>query len=65
MKESVKNAETGKFKDEPKGLGHWRCSGCRKGCKVTPRKPVKVVAVDMAAVEAKVVASLEVPVANE
>jgi len=39
MKESVKNAETGKFKDEPKGLGKWRCTGCGKVARVTPRKP--------------------------
>jgi len=39
MKESVKNAETGKFKDEPKGLGKWRCTGCGKAARVTPRKP--------------------------
>ena len=38
-KSSVKNPETGKFKDEPKGLGHWRCTGCGKATKVTPRKP--------------------------
>lgn len=30
--------ETGKpaKKDKHTGLGHWRCSGCRKVCKVTP-----------------------------
>lgn len=39
MKESIKNTETGKFKDEPKGLGKWRCTGCGKAAKVTPRKP--------------------------
>jgi hypothetical protein len=41
-KESVKNPETGKVKEQPKGLGHWRCTGCRKSTKVTPRKPVVV-----------------------
>src|SRR5208337_3237529 len=37
-KEVAKDAETGKMKDKSKGLGHWHCSGCGKGCKVTPRK---------------------------
>jgi hypothetical protein len=39
QKEMAKDAETGKMKDQVKGLGHWRCSGCRKACKVTPQKP--------------------------
>ena len=39
MKESVKDPETGKTKDKPKGLGHWRCTACGKVAKVTPRKP--------------------------
>ena len=39
MKESVKDPETGKTKDKPKGLGHWTCPVCHKKCKVTPRKP--------------------------
>ena len=37
--EAVVNPETKKSKDVPKGLGHWRCSGCGKPTKVTPRKP--------------------------
>ena len=37
-----KNAETGKFKEQPKGLGHWRCTGCGKVAKVSPRKPQPV-----------------------
>ena len=41
-KEMQKNAETGKFKEQPKGLGHWRCSGCGKAAKVSPRKPQPV-----------------------
>ena len=39
MKETVKDPETGKMKDKPKGLGHWRCTACGKVAKVTPRKP--------------------------
>jgi hypothetical protein len=39
QKEMAKDAETGKMKGQVKGLGHWRCSGCRKACKVTPQKP--------------------------
>ena len=42
-KEAVKDADSGKTKDKAKGLGHWRCSGCSKACKVTPRKPEPVV----------------------
>ena len=41
-KEMQKNAETGKFKEQPKGLGHWRCTGCGKVAKVSPRKPQPV-----------------------
>ncbi len=26
------------MKDQVKGLGHFRCSGCGKACKVAPRK---------------------------
>ena len=40
--EAVVNPETKKTKQAPKGLGHWRCTGCRKGCKVIPRKPAVV-----------------------
>jgi hypothetical protein len=32
------NPESGKTKETPKGLGHWRCTGCRKSCKVTRTK---------------------------
>lgn len=39
QKEAVKDPESGKVKDKPKGLGKWRCSGCGKVAKVTPRKP--------------------------
>jgi hypothetical protein len=34
LMESVKDAESGKMKEQAKGLGHWRCSGCHKVCKV-------------------------------
>ena len=49
QKEVVINPETKKPKEVPKGLGHWRCSGCSKVCKVTPRKPVVVEATPVAA----------------
>ena len=39
MKEAVRDPETGKTKDKPKGLGHWRCGACGKVAKVSPRKP--------------------------
>src|SRR5271166_847862 len=55
-KVSMKDHESGKLKTTPKGLGHWRCSGCRKIAKVSAHKPEpKVVAVDMAKVELRVV----------
>ena len=37
--DAVKDPETGKTKDKPKGLGHWHCSGCHRACKVTVGKP--------------------------
>ena len=36
QKEMAKDPETGKTKEVAKGLGKWRCSGCRKVCKVRP-----------------------------
>jgi len=38
-KEAAKDPETGKVKDKSKGLGHWRCTGCRKACKVKSQAP--------------------------
>jgi hypothetical protein len=35
----AKDAESGKMKSAPKGLGKWHCTGCRKNCKVTVGKP--------------------------
>ena len=35
----MKDAESGKMKDKVSGLGRWRCSGCRKACKVTRHAP--------------------------
>lgn len=40
--EAVVNPETKKIKDVPRGLGHFRCNGCGKGCKVNRRKPQPV-----------------------
>jgi len=70
-KEVVKDPDSGKMKDKAKGLGHWRCSGCKKVCSVIPRKPVvkevvspaspvgaTIVVVDMGAVEQRVLTSL-------
>lgn len=42
QKDMAKDPESGKMKETVKGLGHWRCSGCGKLAKVTPRKPVIV-----------------------
>jgi hypothetical protein len=35
---SMKDAESGKMKTIPKGLGKWRCSGCHKITKVSVHK---------------------------
>jgi len=59
-KEAAKDPETGKVKDKSKGLGHWRCTGCRKACKVTPRKPESKV-MDIA--KTALLIATEVPVA--
>ena len=39
QKEMARDAETGKTKEVAKGLGKWRCTGCGKAARVTPRKP--------------------------
>lgn len=39
QKDVIKDPESGKMKDKPKGLGHWRCSVTNKSAKVSPRKP--------------------------
>jgi hypothetical protein len=67
---SAQDPDSGKMKDQTKGLGHWRCSGCKKVCKVTPRKPaptgaevispaspvgVKVIVADLGAIEQRVI----------
>jgi hypothetical protein len=39
LMESVKDPDSGKMKNQPKGLGKWRCTGCKKITAVTPRKP--------------------------
>lgn len=69
QKESVKDPDSGKMKDKPKGLGHFRCSQCRKVAKVTPRKPAAAVVIDNPYLTDKQKASIgalpitEVPVA--
>ncbi len=64
QKDVIKDPESGKMKDKPKGLGKWRCAVTNKIAKVSPRKPApKVVKVDMSAVEHSVISSLtEVPI---
>ena len=47
QKEAVKDPETGRSKDKPKGLGKWRCGNCGKICKVVPRKPTANAKVNM------------------
>jgi len=37
-KDKVQNPENGKTKEQPKGLGKWRCSQCGKPTKVTVQK---------------------------
>lgn len=39
MTTTTTGPESKKPKTEVKGLGKWRCSGCGKPTKVTPRKP--------------------------
>jgi hypothetical protein len=43
MKVASIDPETGRpaKKDKATGLGHFRCSQCRKGCKVKPQAPAK------------------------
>jgi len=69
-KVSMKDAESGKMKTLPKGLGKWRCSGCHKISKVSVHKSEpKIVVVDMAKIEQRTVEGLslgrgsEVPIA--
>lgn len=38
-KYTAKDPETNKMSEMRRGLGHFRCSGCGKGCKVTVHKP--------------------------
>jgi hypothetical protein len=65
-KVTEKDPESGKMKTQPKGLGKWRCSGCKKICKVSRKAPApKVVTVDMAKVEERAVASLSMPSAPD
>jgi hypothetical protein len=40
QKETARDPESGKTKTQPKGLGKWRCSGCKKLTKVTVGKSV-------------------------
>ncbi len=59
QKDVVKDPESGKLKDKPKGLGKWRCAVTNKIAKVSPRKPApKVVKVDMVAAEQGIISSL-------
>lgn len=59
------DAETGKMKDVVSGLGKWRCSTCKKYCKVTRQAPAKVVTTDLTKIEKETVeAIVEVPVAS-
>lgn len=39
-KEPAKDPESGRIKDQVKGLGHWRCGQCGKVCKVSAQKAV-------------------------
>jgi len=39
QQETSRDPESGKSKSVPKGLGHWRCGGCGKACKVSAQKP--------------------------
>ena len=55
QKEMHKDAETGKSKNVPKGLGKWRCGQCGKPCKVTVQVPTLKLTEDRRIVGAPVV----------
>ena len=38
-KTPTKDPDSGKMKDKASGLGHFRCSQCKKACKVKPQTP--------------------------
>ena len=40
-KTPTKDPDSGKMKDKASGLGHFRCSQCRKACKVKPQAKAK------------------------
>ena len=52
----MKDAESGKMKDKVSGLGRWRCSGCRKACKVTRQVPAKTLVTNIPLAPTNVVA---------
>jgi transposase-like protein len=52
----MKDPESGKMKEKVSGLGRWRCSGCRKACKVTRHAPAAK-ATDTKALQATVAAA--------
>lgn len=47
----VKDADSGKLKSKPKGLGKWRCATTGKITKVRPQRPAPKVLTTAAAVE--------------
>ena len=63
LRVSVQNPETKKSKEQPMGLGKWRCSGCGKSCKVTPRKPAPPTATTSGAPNGTAVVKAEVVLA--
>jgi hypothetical protein len=61
----MKDPESGKMKDKSKGLGHFRCTQCRKVAKVTPRKPEPTKGVLSVAIPSgTIIVVSEVPVAT-
>lgn len=46
----AQDADSGKTKSEPKGLGKWKCSACGKKCSVSVRKPETTLVTNIPAV---------------
>jgi hypothetical protein len=64
-KTPTKDPETGRMKDQTKGLGHFRCSGCRKVCKVTPQKAAPKGSIAISVPDAVFPGPLTTPVLKE
>jgi hypothetical protein len=66
MKVASIDAETGRpaKKEKVTGLGHFRCSQCRKACKVKPQAPTAKTTIASITVAALATLALEAPNAS-